>query len=111
MPPQFGKVAKAFIVNRSFVTPGDKDNKLALNLYVLGYNNLGQLTQLNTITKLNISKYLQLYRIMTDAIDILNAYIINIKVQFDLIVRKDYNSQQILLNCMLTIKQFFNINK
>ena len=111
MAPQYGKVAKAFIINRSLVTPGNKENPLALNLYVLGYNNLGQLTQLNSLTKLNISKYLQLYRMLTDAIDVLNAYIINIKISFDLIVRKDYNSQQILLNCMLVVQQFFNINR
>jgi len=41
---------------------------------------------------------------MTDAIDILNAYIINIKVKFDLVVRKEYNAQKIMLDCMLIIK-------
>lgn len=111
MPPQYGKVAKTYIINRNLITPGYKDNPQALNLYVLGYNNQGKLTELNSITKYNLSKYLELYRIMTDAIDILNAYIINIKVKFDLVVRKEYNAQKIMLDCMLIIKQFFDIKK
>ena len=111
MPPQYGKVAKTYIINRNLITPGYKDNPQSLNLYVLGYNNQGKLTELNNITKYNLSKYLELYRIMTDAIDILNAYIINIKVKFDLVVRKEYNAQKIMLDCMLIIKQFFDIKK
>lgn len=111
MPPQYGKVAKTYIINRNTVSTTDKINNYALSLYVLGYDQNGHLTELNSITKYNLSKYLELYRIMTDAIDILNAYIVNIQVKFDLVVRKEYNAQKIMLDCMLTIKQFFDIRK
>lgn len=111
MSPQYGKVAKAYIINKNILFPENKNNTNALSLYVLGYDQNGHLTELNSITKYNLSKYLELYRMMTDAIDILNAYIINIQVKFDLVVRKEYNAQKIMLDCMLVIKQIFNIKK
>lgn len=107
MPPQYGKVAKVFIKNRTITKNGN--HPLNINIYTLGQDNNGKLCQLNSITKQNVAKYLQQYRILTDSIDLLNAYIINIQIKFDLVTTNGYNSQQVLLNCMLAIKQFFKI--
>jgi hypothetical protein len=63
LPPQFGSVAKAYIVQDYQIetkkTNGETisseiPNPLALNLYVLGYDNQKKLTQLNPATKNNL---------------------------------------------------------
>ena len=109
MPAEYGKVSKAFIKNRQSSVA--TNNPLSISIYTLGIDSNGKLVSVNDITKLNLSRYLQQYRMLTDNIDILNAYIINIQVKFDIIVNKGHNAQQVLLNCMLVLQQFFKIQK
>ena len=75
MAPQFGRIAKAYIIQDDQTSPltGEPNripNPLALNLYVLGYNSLKQLTQVNLATKNNLMTYLEQFRMLTDAINI-----------------------------------------
>ena len=119
LPPQFGSVAKAYIVQDYQIetkkTNGETisseiPNPLALNLYVLGYDNTKKLTQLNLATKNNLRTYLSYYRSLTDAVNIKNAYIVNIAIEFDIIVLPDYNSNEVLLRCINELKNYFNID-
>ena len=119
LPPQFGSVAKAYIVQDYQIetkkTNGETisseiPNPLALNLYVLGYDNTKKLTQLNLATKNNLRTYLSYYRSLTDAVNIKDAYIVNIAVEFDIIVLPDYNSNEVLLRCINELKNYFNID-
>jgi len=86
-------------------------NPLALNLYTLGYNDNKQLTQLNVAVKENLKTYLSQYRLVTDAINIKNAWIINIGVTFGYIARRGFNKSEITLRCIQKIKEFFNIDR
>ena len=45
---------------------------------------------------------------LTDSIKIKPAYIINIGVNFDIVLRPNYNSQDVLARCLDTAKSFFN---
>ena len=119
LPPQFGSVAKAYIVQDYQIetkkTNGETisseiPNPLALNLYVLGYDNTKKLTQLNLATKNNLRTYLSYYRSLTDAVNIKDAYIVNIAIEFDIIVLPDYNSNEVLLRCIDELKNYFNID-
>ena len=89
MPGRFGRIAKAYITQDDQITPLTTEpnripNPLALNLYVLGYNNNKQLTNLNNATKANLSTYLEQHRMLTDAINIKNSFPINIGVDFEI---------------------------
>jgi len=119
LPSKYGNIAKAYIVQDQQISPGSEnetdptfvDNPLALNLYTLGYDQNKKLIGLNQATKENIKVYLSQYRMMTDAINIKDAFIINIKVEFEILSKKGYNKQKVLLRCIDTLKSYFNINK
>lgn len=119
LPPQFGSVAKAYILqdyqieNKKVdgsVVSTEIPNPLALNLYTLGYDNNKKLTQLNNATKTNLKTYISYYRMLTDAVNIKDAFIVNIAIQFDIIVLPDANSDETLLRCITGLKDYFNID-
>jgi hypothetical protein len=115
LPPQFGSVAKAyaapdFQINTLLDDGVDPiPNPLAINFYVLGYDANKNLQTLNPATKQNLQNYLSYYRILTDAVNIKNAYIVNIGIDFEIIVLPNYNSNEVLLRCIDTLKQYFRI--
>ena len=116
MPPQFGAVAKTFIVQDQqdsilITDPKIIPNPLALNLYTLGYDSDKKLTTLNTATKTNLITYLEQYRMLTDAINIKNAFVVNFGVQFDITVYKNYNNEKVILDAIAEIRDYFNIDK
>ncbi len=116
MPPQLGRVAKAFITQDDQTSPLTTEpnripNPLALNLYTLGYNSEKKLTNLNTATKTNLSTYLEQYRMLTDAVNIKNAFVINFQVEFEITTFKSYNNQQVLLQCITELQNYFQIDK
>ena len=86
-------------------------NPLALNFYVLGYDGNGNLTRINNATKENLKTYLGHHRILTDAINIKDAYIINLGIEFDIITMPDQNGNQVILRCINRLKQYFDIKK
>ena len=116
MPPQFGNVTKAYITQDDQISPLTNEpnripNPLALNLYTLGYNADKKLSLLNTATKTNLATYLEQYRMLTDAINIKDAFIINIALDFEITTFKNYNNEKVLLQCISELKNYFNIDK
>jgi hypothetical protein len=57
----------------------------------------------------NLITYLKQYRMLTDSINIIDGYIINIGVDFTISVYKGFNKKEVLLNCINTVKDFFTI--
>ena len=86
-------------------------NPLALNMYVLGYDGKKKLTNVNQAVKENLQTYLGQYRMVTDAINIKNAYVINIGVQFEIITRPNFNKNEVLLRAIESVKTFFDIDR
>ena len=116
MPAKFGSISKAYIVPDDQIIQEDYTqnrlpNPLALNMYILGFNENKQLTALNTAVKENLKTYLSQYRILTDAVNIKDAFIINIGVQFEISVLSNYNSNEVLLNCINTLKTYFDVDR
>ena len=116
MPSKFGRVAKAYIVQDDQISPLSNEfnrirNPLALNLYTLGYDNNKKLTDLNIATKTNLQTYLEQYRMLTDAINIKNAFVINFGLDFEITVFKNYNNNEVILNCVAELQDYFNIDK
>ena len=116
MPAKYGSIAKAYIVPDDQIIQEDYTqnrlpNPLALNMYVLGFNENKQLTALNQAIKENLKTYLNYYRILTDAINIKDAFVINVGVQFEISVLSNYNSNEVLLNCINALKTYFDIDR
>ncbi len=116
MPSDYGVVSKAYISQDLYKNPTQtvsvipQNNPLALDLYVLSYNSNKQLTQASATLKNNLITYINQYRMVTDAINIKDAYYINIGVNFDIIVLSGYSNKDILTNCINVLKDHFNID-
>ena len=61
--------------------------------------------------KQNLKNYLGQFRIMTDAVNIKDAFIINIGVNFDVVPVPTENANVVLLRCIDAVKKFFNIDR
>ena len=86
-------------------------NPLAMNMYTLGLDSNGNLAPLTQTTKENLKTYLSQFRLVTDAINIKDAYIINIGVNFSILTKAGFNKNDVLLRCVSTVKDFFNIDR
>ena len=111
MPAQNGTVSKAYVTKSIFSDNNENlDNTLSLDLYILSFNANKQLSLANLALKENLKVYLDQYRILTDAINIIDAYIINIGIVFEIVVQNNFNDNDVLLDCLNALKLFFNID-
>jgi hypothetical protein len=113
LPSNYGNIAKAYITQdvNNTSQQAQNSNSLALDLYILAYNSNKQLITPSTTLKQNLITYLNDYRMITDAINIRNAFYINIGINFDIIVTNGYGNQAVLRDCINALKSFFNIEK
>ena len=118
MPSNYGTLAKAYISQdftkedlQQTVVHTQPGNPLTLDLYILSYNSNKQLTTASTTLKQNLVTYLNEYRMVTDAINIRDAFYINIGINFDIIILSGYSNKDVLTNCISTIQDHFNIDK
>jgi phage-related baseplate assembly protein len=51
------------------------------------------------------------YMPLTDALNIKDAFVVNIGITYDILVRPNYNSRDVLLACNNTLQDFFEISK
>ena len=138
LPAKYGNVAKVHMVqddqlNKSAqtddlerkVTQEDVDNErtlksfqvgripnpLAMDMYTLGFDTRKKLTRLNQTVKENIKTYLSQYRLVTDAVNIKDAYVINIGVNFAILTKVGFNKNDVLLRCVSAVQDFFDIDR
>jgi hypothetical protein len=86
-------------------------NPLAMNMYTLGFDSNKKLKPLTQTSKQNLKTYLSQYRLVTDAINIKDAYVINIGVNFAILTKIGFNKQEVLLRCVSTVQDFFDIDR
>ena len=109
LPSEYGTVAKAFIQKTKLqdILPGEIPT--SLDLFVLTYDRNGNLTATSSALKQNLSTYLSQYRVLGDSVNIKDAFVINIGVDFEIIVLPNFNSNDILLACNLVLQEIFAI--
>jgi hypothetical protein len=100
MPSNFGRVFRASIRN-------NPDNPMASQLFVISRNASGQLTISPDSLKNNIRTFLSTYRIISDAIDILDAQVVNIGVDFSIVVDPRENKQLVVQGVIKKLSAFF----
>ena len=111
LPPKYGVVAKAFIEPTKVQNISSGESNSILDLYVLSYNVDNQLSLCSEALKQNVSTYLSQYRMVNDSVNIKDGFIINIGINFDIIVLPEYNNNQVLSNCISALQDYFNIDK
>ena len=98
-----------FLANKK-TSLNEVNNPFAINMYVLGYDGNKKLTILNQAVKQNLKTYLGEYRMMTDAVNIIDGYVVNIGVDFEIICYSNYNKREVLTNCLTQIQSYFEID-
>ena len=106
MPSRYGIVSKAFTQK-----PNIGDYLSSLDVYVLSYDINKNLNLASSTLKNNLKTYLNQYRMIGDTISIKDAYIINIDCSFEIITLPNVNNNEILLNCITSLQDYFNIDK
>lgn len=102
MPSNFGRVFRASV-------QPDPRNPLASRLYIISRNNQNQLVASPDSLKKNLQRFLNEYRLISDAIEILDAQVINVTIEFSIVVDPTFNPNLVLQNVITRLKQFFNI--
>ncbi len=113
LPPLYGSISKVYatqdINTNSNYSVLDR-NPLAISLYVLAYDNDKHLVKATNGLKNNLKTYLSQYMIITDAIDIKDAFVINIGVKYEVVILPNYAARDVLLNCNLKLQEHFDIS-
>lgn len=116
MPERYGSVAKVYVAQDNELDSSKlnniqiSNNPLAINMYILSFDSNKKLVSANDAIKQNLKTYLSEYRMLTDAVNILDGFVINIGVDFDVIVYSNYNKSEVLSNCLSEIKTYFDID-
>lgn len=114
MPSLYGNIAKAYIVKSTdieTINSNTESSQISSNLYILGYDRNKYFTTCNNATKTNLSTYLNYYKPLTDSINIMDAFIINFGIDFEITTFRNNNNQQVLLDCISELKNYFNVDK
>jgi len=114
LPPQYGSIAKIF-ATQDHTESSSKSalgmNSLALALYVLAFDNNGHLVPASKTLKDNIKGYLSEYMMLTDAVDLKDAFVVNIGIKFEIITLPNFQSRDVLLKCTEKLKSLFAKDK
>lgn len=116
MPAKFGQVSKVYVTKddvtfKALNNTSLSQDSLAVSMYVLTYDNNKHLLKPSLTLKQNLKTYIAQYKIITDTINIKDAYIINIGVTFDIVLRSNYSNRDVLAQCIIELKNYFNIDK
>ena len=106
MPSEYGIISKAYIEKPTL------DNSVTtlenLCLYILSQNIDSQFSNANSTLKNNLRTYLSQYKMIGDSIEIKDAYVINIAIDFEIIVLPNFINSQVILSCIESLQEYFN---
>jgi hypothetical protein len=106
MPSDFGTMSKIYIEKPTL------DNQTfsleTLCMYVLSLNSSNQFSTATPTLKKNLRTYLSQYKMIGDSIEIKDAYIINIAVDFEIVVLPNFINSQVILSCITSLQEYFN---
>lgn len=103
LPSKLGRVYRAG------VRP-NPNNPLSSQLYVCTKDTNGYLTTSTDTLKKNLRVYLNEFRLINDAIDILDAKVINFRVRFSIIVNPNANKPLVLQNVINDLAKILTVD-
>ena len=117
LPSKYGAIAKVYVTQDQLTNPRSRtdsiidSNPLSLSMYTLAYDNNKKLIPPASTLKDNLKTYISQYMMLTDALNIQDAFVVNIGVTFDIIVKPNYSGRDVLLSCTTRLKDYFDITK
>lgn len=102
MPSNFGRVFRASISK-------NPNNPMASRLHVISRDANDQLINSPDALKINLKRYLNAYRMISDAIDIVDAPVINLELFFQIVVDPSLNKNVLLQSILDDLIKQFNI--
>ena len=110
MPTDFGSVSKAHI-EKPKLTDKQVSTIDTLSLYILSHSSTGKLTYAGQTLKENLRTYLSQQRMIGDSIEIKDAFIINIGIEFEIIVLPNFNNSDVLSRSIEMFQEYFTTDK
>ncbi len=104
IPANFGRVFRAAARN-------NPNNPLSTQLYIVSRDTNSRLITSPDTLKRNLVKYLNPYRMISDAIDILDARIVNLQFTFDVLVDPSLNKSIVIQNVLTRLTEYFDIGR
>lgn len=103
MPNQFGSIKRVSVIKdlNSF--------KRNLNIYVLSEDENGFFINTNSLIKENLKIWLNKYKILNDTIDILDAKILNIGIDFEILVNMESSKYEVVESAKNSISELYSI--
>jgi hypothetical protein len=102
MPAKFGRVWRASVRT-------NPNNPLATQLFIISRDSEARLVVSPDTLKLNLRRYLNDYRMISDAIDVLDAQVINLKLNFEIVTDPTANKKLILQQILTKLKKYFDV--
>lgn len=99
LPEKFGKPEKLNIKTNNV-------NGLSLDVHLLTVDENNHLSLSSNTLKNNIKTYLSQTRMITDGINLLDGDIINLKVNFGVVVSPKFNRTEVLTKCIVVIRDY-----
>ena len=110
MPAKYGVVSKAYIEPTKVQSTSAGESNAILDLYVLTFDVNNKLNTASSALKQNMITYLSQYRMINDSINIKDGFIVNIGVNFDIVILPNYNSNDVLTRCISALQIYFAID-
>lgn len=102
MPVKFGCIKRCAIYQ-------DEDSfKRNLNVYVIAENSAGNLTTATSTLKENLKTWILSKKMINDTVDILDAYVINLGIEFKILARDDVNKYSALTRAVEELVAFYD---
>ena len=103
MPKSFGSIAKAAAIQDT-----NSFNQRNINLYVISTGPDNNLQTANNIIKNNLKTHITRYKMINDTIDILDAKIINLFIEYSIITLPDIDKFKALETSKNDLVRYFN---
>ena len=111
MPANLGVIAQAYARPAKIGEYQPGELPTVLDLYILSYDINKKLRTASSTLKKNLKTYLSEYRMINDSVKIKDAFVINIGVEFDIIVLPNYNNNETLTKCITALSTYFDIDQ
>lgn len=104
MPAKFGKPEKVYVKRNNI-------NGKAVDIHILAKDSDGHLKRASSTLMNNVRTYLLQKRMLTDGVNLLHSDIMNMKLDFGIVVGPKLNRQEILAKCLKTLGDYFHVDK
>jgi len=101
LPSEFGRVFRASLADNPI-------NPLSIVIYLISLDSFGRLVPASDSLKINLSNYLNEFRLISDAYDVLDAKVINFGINYEIYLDRKVNRQQTILNVNNRIAEAFD---